>query len=82
MSAWWWCLHCERVNHGPRPDECPHDDCDGDWLDMWRWSEVRVGQGDGDYPRIPDPEMVYPLHAETRDGQRVAHPARVMGGAA
>lgn len=72
---WWWCLHCERVNHGAKPEECPHGDCDGGWIDMWRWSEVRKDEGDGGYPLIPDPAMVYPMYADTQDGMREAYPA-------
>ena len=42
---------------------------------MWRWSEVRKDEGDGGYPLIPDPAMVYPMYADTQDGMREAYPA-------
>jgi len=74
-ERWWWCLHCERVNHGKRPDLCPHGDCDGDWLDMWQWDQIRDGEGCGDYPLTPDLGMVYPMYPDTRDGMRAAYPA-------
>lgn len=73
--GWWWCLHCERVNHGRKPDDCPHRGCDGGWIDMWSWDSIRDGEGSGDYPLYPDLGMVYPMYAATRDGQRAAYPA-------
>lgn len=73
VPQWWWCLHCERVNYGKRPDECTHGDCDGDWMDMWSWGYVRKGIGDGDYPLTPNQAMVYPLYPDGPGDARVPY---------
>lgn len=61
MATYWWCLHCERVvASGKRPSACPTPGCDGDYIDMWPWKEVRkINPG---YPEKPVIGFYYPLY--------------------
>jgi hypothetical protein len=60
-----WCLHCERaIEVGKKAStvECPYDDCDGGFGDIWEWSQVR--EGNPSYPEIPVKGVKYPLYGQ------------------
>lgn len=67
-SAFLWCLHCERAfpksrrpgngYHGrQRTGQCWYRDCDGSWMDLWDWAQIRDANG---YQEAPRPHVLYP----------------------
>lgn len=57
----YWCLHCECVIVAQkRPEACLHRGCDGGFLDIWDWADVR--DVNPSYPELPEHGGYYPLY--------------------
>jgi hypothetical protein len=67
-----WCFQCEHASpkkklrafvwQGMAVKGCPNPACNGTDLDFWKWSEVRMKEGQPRYPEIPKEGVKYPLY--------------------
>ncbi len=55
-----WCLHCERTMICPPDMECVYPDCNGDFMDLWPWEQIR--EGHPEYPETPEEGKSYPMY--------------------